>query len=117
MSEIEIQTSETIETLKKNEKDRKQLLAKLEENKAIARERDEWKKKYDEMQITLKEEKTKTLKRVIYGKREPSISGNFGNNEIIGWIQGHASQDEGTGTVQHEGARGSSADTTIYPEL
>ena len=41
MSEMEIQTSETIETSEKNKKDRKELHAKLKEYKAIARERDE----------------------------------------------------------------------------
>ena len=44
MSEMEIQTSETIETLEKKEKDQRELYAKLEEYKPIARERDEWKK-------------------------------------------------------------------------
>ena len=40
MSEMEIRTSETFETLEKKEKDRKELHAKFEEYKAIARERD-----------------------------------------------------------------------------
>ena len=57
MSEMEIKTSETIETLEKKEKDQRELYAKLEEYKAIARERDEWKKKYEDTQIGLKEEK------------------------------------------------------------
>ena len=48
MSEMEIQTSETIENLERKKKDRKELHAKLEEYKAIARERDEWKKKHNE---------------------------------------------------------------------
>ena len=43
MSEMEIQTSETIETLDKKEKDWHELRAKLEEFKAMAREWDEWK--------------------------------------------------------------------------
>ena len=64
MSEMEIQTSETIETLEKKEKNRKKLHAKLEEYKAIARERDNWKKKYDEMQIALKEEEIKHLREL-----------------------------------------------------
>ena len=64
MSEMEIQTSETIETLEKKEKNRKELHAKLEEYKAIARERDNWKKKYDEMQIALKEEEIKHLREL-----------------------------------------------------
>ena len=37
MSEIEIQTSETIETLDKKEKDSQELRVKLEEHKAMAR--------------------------------------------------------------------------------
>ena len=41
MNEIEIQTSETIETLEKKEKDQSELCAKLQEYRAIARERDE----------------------------------------------------------------------------
>ena len=45
MSEKEIQTSETIETL--DGKDWHELRAKLEEYKAMTRERDEWKKKND----------------------------------------------------------------------
>ena len=44
MNEIEIQTSETIETLEKKEKDQNELCAKLQEYRAIARERDEWKR-------------------------------------------------------------------------
>ena len=44
MSEMEIQTSETIKTLDKKEKDWQELRAKLDEYKAMARERDEWKK-------------------------------------------------------------------------
>ena len=68
MSEVVIQTSETIETLEKKEKDWQELHAKLEEYKAIARERDEWKKKYNEMQITLKEEEIKHFKE-LYSAR------------------------------------------------
>ena len=41
---MEIQTSETIETLDKKENDWQELRLKLEEYKAMARERDEWKK-------------------------------------------------------------------------
>ena len=44
VSEIEIQTSETIETLEKKERDQSELCAKLQEYRAIARERDEWEK-------------------------------------------------------------------------
>ena len=38
LSELEIQTSETIETLEKKEKEQRELYAKLEEYRAIARE-------------------------------------------------------------------------------
>ena len=41
VSEIEIQTSETIETLEKKERDQSELCAKLQEYRAIAREIDE----------------------------------------------------------------------------
>ena len=50
-NEIEIQTSETIETLEKKEKDQRELCAKLQQYRAIARERDEWKKKFEDLQI------------------------------------------------------------------
>ena len=87
MSEMEIHTSETIETLEKKKKDRRELYAKLEEYKAIARERDEWKKKYDKTRKTLKEEEIKTPERVIFGEGEPSITGGSGKDELLGWIQ------------------------------
>ena len=51
VSEIEIQTSETIETMEKKESDQNELCAKLQEYRAIARERDEWKKKFEDLQI------------------------------------------------------------------
>ena len=47
MNEIEIQTSETIETLEKKDKDQSELCAKLQEYREKARERDEWKKKFE----------------------------------------------------------------------
>ena len=68
MCEMEIQISETTETLDKMEKDWQELHAKLEEHKAIAREQDEWKKKHDELQITLKEEKIEYLKELYTAK-------------------------------------------------
>ena len=51
MNEIEIQTSETIETLEKKEKDQSELCAKLQQYRAIAQERDEWKKKFEDLQM------------------------------------------------------------------
>ena len=62
-------------------------------------------------------ERNKTNERVIYGEGEPSIIGGSGNDELLGWIKGHTSQDEGTEAVRREGTRGSSADITICLEL
>ena len=59
---MEIQTSETIETWDKKEKDWKELHAKLEEKEPIAQERDERKRRHGELQITLKEKKIKHVK-------------------------------------------------------
>ena len=68
MSKMEIQISETIETLDKKEKDWQELHAKLEEYKSIVRKRDEWKKRHDELQINLKEEEIKHLKELYMAK-------------------------------------------------
>ena len=68
VSEIEIQTSETIETLEKKERDQSELCAKLEEYRAIARERDEWKKKYEDLQVAYKEDEIKHLKELYMAK-------------------------------------------------
>ena len=68
VSEIEIQTSETIETLEKKEKDQSELFAKLQEYSAIARERDEWKKKYEDLQVAYKEDEIKHLKELCMAK-------------------------------------------------
>ena len=113
MSEMEIQTSETIETLEKNEKDRKELHAKLEEYKAIARERNQWKKKKGEMQITLKEEEIKHL-RELYMARVSQVS-----PAVLATMN---SSDGPPRTKAQElcnprEPRVSSADTTCYPEL
>ena len=70
---MEIKTSETIETLEKKEKDQGELYAKFEEYKSIARERDEWMKKYEDTQIGLKEEKIGHLKR-LYMARVSQVS-------------------------------------------
>ena len=67
MSEIEIQTSETIETLEKKERDQSELCAKLQEYRAIARERDEWKKKFEDLQVAYKEDEIKHLKELYRG--------------------------------------------------
>ena len=61
-------------------------------------------------------ERDKTPERVIYGESEPSVTGGSGDDELLGWIQGHTYQDEGTGAVRPERARCSSADITICSE-
>ena len=70
VSEIEIQTSETIETLenKERERDQSELCAKLQEYRAIARERDEWKKKHEDLQVAYKEDEIKHLKELYMAK-------------------------------------------------
>ena len=68
VSEIEIQTSETIETFEKKERDQSELWAKLQEYRAIARERDEWKKKYEDLQVSYKEDEIKHLKELYMAK-------------------------------------------------
>ena len=66
VSEIEIQTSETIET------DQSELCAKLQEYRAIARERDEWKKKFEDLQ----EDEIKHLKE-LYMAKVSHVTGYF----------------------------------------
>ena len=100
LSEIEIQTSETIETLEKKERDQNELCAKLQEHRTVSRKRDEWKKKFEDLQIAYKEEKIKHLKE-LYMRRVSQVSPEF------------LAQDEGTGAVRTERARGSSADITV----
>ena len=112
VSEIEIQTSETIETLEKKERDQSELCAKLQEYRAIARERDEWKKKYEDLQVAYKEDEIKP-EGAVYGKGEPSVTGSSGDNEILGGIQRHTPQDKSIGAVCIERTPGSSADTTV----
>ena len=68
MNEIEIQTSETIETLDKKEKDWQELHTKLEEYKRKAQERDQWKNRHNELLITLIEEEIKHLKDLYLAK-------------------------------------------------
>ena len=77
-----------------------------------ARERDEWKKKFEDLQMAFKEEEIKTPEGVIYGKGEPGVTGD----ELLGEIQGHTFRDKGTGAVRTERARGSSADITVCCE-
>ena len=56
------------------------------------------------------------LRNNIYGEGEPSVTGGSGNDEFLEGILGHPSQEEGTGAVRTERARGSSADTTVCSE-
>ena len=62
VSEIEIQT------LEKKEKDQSELCAKLQEYRAIARERDECKNKYKDLQLAYKEDEIKHLKELYMAK-------------------------------------------------
>ena len=96
MSEMEFQTSETIETLDKKEKDWQDLRAKLGEYKAIARERDEWKKKYDELQMTFKEEEIKHLKE-LYMAKVGQIS-----PEVLATMNSDGSKDASSRTKTQE---------------
>ena len=73
MNEIEIQTSKTIETLEKKDKDQSELCAKQHEYRAIARERDELKKKFKDLQMIFKEEEIKHLKE-LYMARVSQVS-------------------------------------------
>ena len=68
VNEIEIQTSETIGTLEKKERDQSELCAKFQECRAIAREKDKWKKKYEDLQVAYKENEIKHLKEMYMAK-------------------------------------------------
>ena len=73
MNEIEIQTSETFETLDKKEKYQRELCATLQVYRAITRERDEWKKKFEDLQMAFKEEEIKHMKE-LYMARVSQVS-------------------------------------------
>ena len=113
VSEIEIQTSETIETLEKTERDQSELCAKLQEYRAIARERDEWKRKYEDLQVAYKEDEIKHLKE-LYMAKVSHLS-----QEVLATMRSSEGssdtrpQDKITGAVYIERARGSSADTAV----
>ena len=68
VSEIEIHTSETIETLEKKERDQSELCVKLQEYRAISQEKDEWKKKFEDLQVAYKEDEIKHLKELFMAK-------------------------------------------------
>ena len=83
MNEIEIQTSETIETLEKKDKDQSELCAKLQEYRAIARERDEWRKKFKDLQMAFKEEEIKHLKELMarVSQMSPEVLATMNSSE------------------------------------
>ena len=54
--------------MEKKEKDHRVLCANLQENSAIAREREEWKKKFEDMYIAFKEQETKHLKALYMAR-------------------------------------------------
>ena len=87
VSEIEIQTSETIQTLEKKERDPNELCAKLQEYRTISRESDEWKKKFEDLQIAYKEEEIKYLKE-LYMARVSQVS-----PEVLAMMNSEASRD------------------------
>ena len=103
--EIEIQTSETIETLEKKERDQSELCAKLQEYRAIARERDEWKKKYEDLQMAYKEDEIKHLKE-LYMAKVSQVS-----QDVLATIKSsqdprrHALRQEYRSCVHREGPR------------
>ena len=85
MNEMGIQTTETIEPMDKKENDWQDLHAKLEKYKATARERDEWKKRQDELQITLKKEEIKHLKELYManvGQISPATRNSDGSKDV-----------------------------------
>ena len=53
---------------KKRDKDWKKLCAKFDEYKEKAKDLDEWKKKYDQLQIAFKEEEIRYLKKLYMAK-------------------------------------------------
>ena len=73
MNEIQIQTAESNETLEKKNKDWEQLCTKLNELQEKAKDCDEWKRKYEELQIFFKEEEIKHLKE-LYNARVSKLS-------------------------------------------
>ena len=58
MNEIEIQTAETNGTLEKKDKDWEEMCANFDDNKKKVKDREEWKRKYDALQIAFKEEES-----------------------------------------------------------
>ena len=116
VSEIEIQTSETIETLAKKERDQSELCAKLQVYRAIARERDEWKKEYEDLQVTYKEDEIKHLKE-LYMAKVSQVS-----QEVLATMKStmrdpgtHAPRQEYRSCVHREGPRLLSRHNSLLP--
>ena len=80
MNEIEIQTSETIETLEKKYNDQNELCAKLQEYRSIARERNGWKKKFEDLQLAFKEEEMEPRKRRV-SQVSPEVLATMNSSE------------------------------------
>ena len=78
VSEIKIQTSESIETLEKKERDQNKLCPKLQEYRTISRESDEWKKKFEDLQVAPQRRGNKISEGTIYGEGESSVTGGSG---------------------------------------
>ena len=73
VNETQIQTAETSEALEKKDKDWKQLCTRLNELQEKAKDYDEWKQKYEDLQILFKEEEIKNLKE-LYKARVSKLS-------------------------------------------
>ena len=73
MNEIQIQTAETSETLEKKDEDCEQLCSRLNELQENGKICDEWKQKYEELEILFKEEEIKPIKE-LYNARVSKLS-------------------------------------------
>ena len=54
--------------MEKKERDQSELLAKLQDYRAISRERDEWKNKFEDLQVAYKQDEIKHLKELYMAK-------------------------------------------------
>ena len=73
MNEIEIQTVETCETLEKKDKEWEQLCTRLNELQEKAKDRDELKRKYEELQILFMIKLLKELYNARVNKLSPDV--------------------------------------------
>ena len=114
VSEIETQTSETIETLEKKERDQNELCAKPQEYRTISRERDEWKKKFEDLQIAYKEEEIKHLKELFMARVSqvsPEVLATMNSSEASSDTRPRTSAQELCASRGPEA--GPSSDTTV----